>query len=264
VRIDTAIASQINRNLSTQLAAAGQAMKRLSTGQRINQASDDAAGLAISQRLLAEMTAADRGSDNVLDGISMLQTAEGALGQTTEMIHRARELAVQAGNGTLSAEDRAAINMEFQALKQGIDDIARSTEWNTKKLLDGSQTSVNIQSGARDSTTFSLPNASSGALGLSGLDANDAGASIAALGSALESVLSSRSQIGARINGMQKSWEVRQVQSQNMAAATSRIRDADFAKEVTNLTTANIMSQASLAMAAQVQKMNASALSLLR
>ncbi len=265
MRIDpTSLSTQINRNLTTHLAAAGQAMKQLSSGQRINQASDDPAGLAMSMRLLAELTDANRGSDNALDGISMLQTAEGALGETTELISRARELSVQAGNGTLTSSDRDAINMELQAITEQIDFISRGTEFNTKKLLDGSQTAVNIQTGSDQSSTFSLPNASSAALGLGNLDAHNAAASIQALDGALEQVLSHRSRIGATVNAMQHTYEVRQVAAQNMAAAHSRIRDADFAKQASELARANMMSQASLAMAAQANQLGAGVLGLLR
>ncbi|MBM3267934.1 MAG: flagellin [Candidatus Sericytochromatia bacterium] len=265
MRIDpSSLSTQINRNLQSQLAQAGQAMRRISSGQQINQASDDPAGLAVSMRLLAELTAADQGSENALDGISMLQTAEGALGQTTELIGRARELAVQAGNGTLTSADRDAINLELTEITRQIDSIAGGTEFNTKKLLDGSQTSVTIQTGASQATTFSLPNASSAALGLSGLDANNAAATIQALDGALEQVLSNRSRIGATVNGLQKTYEVRQVAAQNMAASHSRIRDADLARQASELARANLMSQASLAMSAQASQIGAGVLSLLR
>lgn len=265
MRINPAsLSDQVNRNLNSQLASAGQAIKRLSTGMQINSAADDAAGLAISMRLLAEMTAADQGSENTLDGISMLQTAEGGLGQTTELIQRARELSVQAGNGTLADADRAAINQELQSITSEIDRISGGTEFNTKKLLDGSQTGVNIQTSAGSSTTFSLPNVSSASLGLGSIDANNPAASLQALDAALETVNAHRSQIGATVNGLSHTYEVRQVTEQNMAAAHSRIRDADFAKQASALARANIMTQANLAMSAQASQLGAGVLNLLK
>lgn len=265
MRINPAsLSDQVNRNLTSQLASAGQAIKRMSTGLQINSAADDAAGLAISMRLLAEMTAADQGSDNTQDGISMLQTAEGGLGQTTELIQRARELAVQAGNGTLADADRDAINLELQAITAEIDRISGNTEFNTHKLLDGSQTGINIQTGASSSITFSLPDVSSAALGLGSLSANDPAASLKALDAALEAVNAHRSNIGATINGLSHAYEVRQVTQENMMAASSRIRDADFAQQVSALARANLMTQANVAMAAQASQLGSGVLSLLQ
>ncbi len=258
------LSDQVNRSLTTQLASAGQAMKRLSSGQQINKASDDSAALAVSMRLMAEMNALDQGADNTQDGISMLQTADGALGETTELVQRARELSVQAGNGTLSDQDRAAINEEFKSITAEIDKISGGSEFNTKKLLDGSQTSVNIQTGANQSTTFSLPDVSTASLGLAGLDAGNAGASLKALDSALETIAQNRSQIGATVNGLAHTYEAQQVASQNMAASHSQIRDADFAKQASELARSNIMSQASLAMASQASQIGSGVLSLLQ
>lgn len=265
MRINPAsLSDQVNRNLTTQLASAGQAIKRMSSGLQINQASDDAAGLAISMRLMAEMAASDQGADNAQDGISMLQTADGALGQTAELVQRARELSVQAGNGTLTDSDRAAINEELGSITAEIDKISGGTEFNTKKLLDGSQTGVNIQTGASQSTTFSLPDVSSAALGLGSLNANDHTASIQALDAALETINSNRSAIGATTNGLSRTYDIRQVTSENMAAANSRIRDADFAKQASALARSNIMTQASVAMAAQTSQLGAGVLGLLQ
>lgn len=252
------------RHLSMGQAQAAQAIKRLSSGFRINSAADDAAGLAMAQRMSAEMRASDRGSDNVQDGISMLQTADGALDQTHELLQHARELAVQAGNGTLNDQDRAAINLEFGEIAKQIDSISTRTDFNSKKLLDGSQTNVSIQSGSHSAQTFSLPDAGAAALGVGSLDANNASAAIEALDGAISQVSSSRGAIGATVNAMEHTYAAQQVASENMAAATSRIRDTDFAREISNLTRANIMNQARIAMAVQANNLGSGVLDLLK
>ena len=228
------------------------AMQRISSGYRINSAADDAAGLAISEKMRAQIRGLDMASRNIQDGISLVQTAEGALHESQAILHRMRELSIQAANDTLTDNDRSLIEVEFQELKKEITRIGNDTEFNTRTLLNGdySINSLKIQAGANAGQTIELTfNDMRGtALGLDTLSLatrDQANASIAALDTSLNRVSSERARLGAYQNRMEHSYNNVTNTAENLTASESRIRDADIAKEMMNLVKADILSQAS-------------------
>jgi flagellin len=256
-------------------------MQQLSTGKRINNAVDDVAGMAISTRLTSQIRGLNQAIRNTNDGISLIQTAEGATEQVTNMLQRMRELAVQASNDTNNSNDRSYLNLEFQALTSQIDNIANYTQWNGSNILNRSNgTSVgtsgvfNFQVGANSgqtiSITFSNMTTESGKGVLSSVAGNNitgTSSSSAALGviiSALDTVSFARSNMGAVISRLQFT-------SDNLANVTaktqesrSRIEDTDYSQATTELAKRNIIQQAAQAMLAQANQAPQSVLSLLR
>lgn len=248
-------------NMNRQWNAASKALERLSTGYRINRAGDDPAGLAISEKMRGQISGLNMASKNIQDGISMVQTAEGALNETHAMLQRMRELSVQAANDTLTDDDRARIDVEFQELKKEVTRISTDTEFNTRKLLNGDNatTPLKIQAGANAGQTIDLTmnDMSADAIGIT--DASiatreEADASISTLDAAIKSVSMERSRLGAYQNRMEHAYNVNVNTAENVTAAESRIRDADIAKEMMNFTKANILQQAAqYAMAMHMQ-----------
>ena len=248
-------------NMNRQWNAASKALERLSTGYRINRAGDDPAGLAISEKMRGQISGLNMASKNIQDGISMVQTAEGALNETHAMLQRMRELSVQAANDTLTDDDRARIDVEFQELKKEVTRISTDTEFNTRKLLNGdnAMTPLKIQAGANAGQTIDLTmnDMSADAIGI--IDASiatrdEADASISTLDAAIKSVSMERSRLGAYQNRMEHAYNVNVNTAENVTAAESRIRDADIAKEMMNFTKANILQQAAqYAMAMHMQ-----------
>lgn len=248
-------------NMNRQWNAASKALERLSTGYRINRAGDDPAGLAISEKMRGQISGLNMASKNIQDGISMVQTAEGALNETHAMLQRMRELSVQAANDTLTDDDRARIDVEFQELKKEVTRISTDTEFNTRKLLNGDNatTPLKIQAGANAGQTIDLTmnDMSADAIGI--IDASiatrdEADASISTLDAAIKSVSMERSRLGAYQNRMEHAYNVNVNTAENVTAAESRIRDADIAKEMMNFTKANILQQAAqYAMAMHMQ-----------
>ncbi len=248
-------------NMNHQWNAASKALERLSTGYRINRAGDDPAGLAISEKMRGQISGLNMASKNIQDGISMVQTAEGALNETHAMLQRMRELSVQAANDTLTDDDRARIDVEFQELKKEVTRISTDTEFNTRKLLNGDNatTPLKIQAGANAGQTIDLTmnDMSADAIGIT--DASiatreEADASISTLDAAIKSVSMERSRLGAYQNRMEHAYNVNVNTAENVTAAESRIRDADIAKEMMNFTKANILQQAAqYAMAMHMQ-----------
>ncbi len=248
-------------NMNHQWNAASKALERLSTGYRINRAGDDPAGLAISEKMRGQISGLNMASKNIQDGISMVQTAEGALNETHAMLQRMRELSVQAANDTLTDDDRARIDVEFQELKKEVTRISTDTEFNTRKLLNGDNatTPLKIQAGANAGQTIDLTmnDMSADAIGIT--DASiatreEADASISTLDAAIKSVSMERSRLGAYQNRMEHAYHVNVNTAENVTAAESRIRDADIAKEMMNFTKANILQQAAqYAMAMHMQ-----------
>ncbi len=248
-------------NMNHQWNAASKALERLSTGYRINRAGDDPAGLAISEKMRGQISGLNMASKNIQDGISMVQTAEGALNETHAMLQRMRELSVQAANDTLTDDDRARIDVEFQELKKEVTRISTDTEFNTRKLLNGDNatTPLKIQAGANAGQTIDLTmnDMSADAIGI--IDASiatrdEADASISTLDAAIKSVSMERSRLGAYQNRMEHAYNVNVNTAENVTAAESRIRDADIAKEMMNFTKANILQQAAqYAMAMHMQ-----------
>ena len=272
LRINTNIpAMTAQRSLSqiTERLAVG--YRRLATGLRITTAADDAAGLGISERLRAQVRSLDQARRNALDGISLVQTGEGALGEVSGMLLRLRELAVQSANGSVSNSDRRTLDEEFQQLVDEIDRIGRGTEFNGIKLLDGNASTVLFQVGIGtnagiDTLAASLSPVLATGLGLSVLGVTNVGASttaIAAIDSAIDSVSRVRGRFGALQNRLDSTIRNLAVQSENLAAAESRIRDADLAKEVAVVAKYQILQQAAISVLAQANSQPQLALRLL-
>jgi flagellin len=245
-------------------------MQRLSSGLRINSASDDAAGLAISENMRARVRSMNQAVRNANDGVSLLQTAEGALNETGNILTRMRELATQAATGTVSSEQRTYIDNEFTQLKAEINRIASATQFNGSNLLDGtSTTSFQIGPGSttNDSIAVTIAAADTGTIGVSTSSVNtQAGATAAlnAIDNAIKSVSSSRGSLGAVQNRLQSTIANLQVAVENTSAAESRIRDVDVAAETAALTRAQVLSQAGTAILSQANQAPQTALSLLR
>ena len=240
-------------------------LERLSSGLRINKAKDDAAGLAISDRMTAQIRGYDQAMRNTNDGISMLQTADGAMAEITNALQRMRELAVQASTGTVNTTDGASLKAEYTALKGTIDDIVADTKFNGTALLSsGSSISIQTGIGASDQTSVTFANLSS--LTGTGDDiSTNAGAqaAITKLDADLDTVAGARADVGGAQSGLES--RVRNMGSmvENLSAARSRVLDADFAKETANLTRTQILQQAGSAMLAQANQLPQTVLSLL-
>ncbi|WP_125077122.1 flagellin domain-containing protein [Pseudoxanthomonas sp. SGT-18] len=259
------------RNLSTSSASMATTIQRLSSGLRINSAKDDAAGLAIAQRMTAQVRGMDVAARNANDGISLAQTAEGALGSITDNLQRIRELAVQAANGTNSDDDRAALQKEVEELSAEITRVKDNAHFNGIKLLDGSSSTFEIQVGADASTdnqiTISTVNMSATATAVAALDistASGATAALTAIDSQLKTVNDARAALGAIQNRFSSVISNLQTSSENLSAARSRIQDTDYAKETAELTRNQILQQAGTAMLAQAKAIPQNVLSLLQ
>ncbi|WPK13923.1 flagellin [Lysinibacillus louembei] len=242
----------ILNNMNRHYAASNKALLRISSGYRINSAADDPAGLAISEKMRAQIRGLNMAGKNIQDGIGLVQTAEGTLNETHAMIQRMRELAVQAASDTLTDKDRELINQEYQQLKEEITRSAQQTEFNTKKLLNGDHenTPIKIQAGANAGQTIDLyiGGMNSTSLGLDNSDIltrENADKAIGELDDALNKVSKERSRMGAYQNRMEHAYNNVMNTAENLTAAESRIRDADIAKEMMNFVKANILLQAS-------------------
>ncbi len=222
--------------------ARGKTLNRLATGKKINSASDDPAGLAMVMSLESQTRGLLMGINNRQDEISLLQTAEGALSSTGEILQRMNELAVQAANGTLTSEDRGNIQLEIDQLAGQINQTANNTVYNDKKLLDGSF-SIELQGGE----TMALPAAGAEALGVSSLNLTaNAGQAISQVSQAINNVSTQRGTIGSTINGI--SSQIAELQNEfiNATAAQSRIEDADIAAELINMNLQALQSKAAI------------------
>lgn len=264
-----------HRNLAMVGANQSKASQRLSSGKKINTAADDAAGLAISDKMRAQIKGLDMASKNAEDATSLIQTAEGSLTEVTNMVQRIRELAVQAGNDTNTHEDRSKIAKEMVQLYEEIDAIAGRTEFNGKTLTTGafSAAGLHFQIGANGGQNLTL---NIGAMRASALDgsfggdirnkigslanAQDSisGASfsgfLSAIDKALATVNDQRAKLGASQNRLDYTVKNLNVSSENLSAAKSRIEDTDMAKEMMNLTSANVLQQAATSMLAQANQ----------
>ncbi|WP_456273258.1 flagellin Hag [Bacillus sp. AK031] len=248
-------------------------MEKLSSGLRINRAGDDAAGLSISEKMRGQIRGLEQASRNAQDGISLIQTAEGALNETHSILQRMRELAIQGANDTNVTADRESIKDELQQLKKEIDRISSDTEFNEQKLIAASGT-YNFQVGANSgqviAVTIGSMNASSLATnltqaaitGLSGFD--EFTSFVTHVNSALTKVSKERSKLGAYQNRLEHTITNLDTSAENLTAAESRIRDVDMAKEMMNQTKNSILSQASQAMLAQANQQPQGVLQLLR
>ncbi|MEW6546902.1 MAG: flagellin [Bacillota bacterium] len=259
LRINSNIeALNAHRHLSATAARLAKSMERLSSGMRINRASDDAAGLAIAEKIMSQVNGLNQASRNAQDAISLVQTAEGALQETHSILQRMRELAVQAANDTLTEQDRQAIQQEIDNLLAEIDRIATTTEFNTKKLLNGdvATTPLSFQVGANANqvVTLTIATANRTSMTLDGLSvssATSASQAIVSLDEAIKYVSNVRANLGAMQNRLEHTIANLGVASENLQAAHSRVRDVDMAAEMMQYTKLQILQQAGTAMLAQ-------------
>jgi len=265
---------QTQNNLSTSQSSLNSAIQRLSSGLRINSAKDDAAGQAIANRFTANINGLSQAQRNANDGISMSQTAEGALNEVNNNLQRIRTLAVQAANGTNSTTDLSSLQDEVKQRLAEIDRLSAQTSFNGTNLLDGSAGTagvVTIQVGANDGQTIGLDlskaKADSTALGVNALDFNTP-ASLATAMKAIDSALSkvdvARSTLGAAQNRFESVVTNLGTTVTNLSASRSRIQDADYATEVSNMSRAQILQQAGTSVLAQANQTTQNVLSLLR
>jgi flagellin len=268
-----------HRQLTATASNAAKSMEKLSSGYRINRAADDAAGLGISEKMRSQISGLDQAQRNAQDGVSLVQTAEGALGEVHSMLERVRDLKVQAGNDTLADSDKESIGAEVQQIASEIGDILNKTEFNGKKLLDGSA-SFTFQVGANDGDTITLNSSTLSATGASGLGdiialsnsasaASDvasalAGMSLSDLTTAIDNVSKQRGDFGAVQNRLEHRLSNLATYQENLTSAESRIRDVDMAAEMTKFTKLNILQQAGTSMLAQANQAPQGVLSLLR
>ncbi|PFW80084.1 flagellin [Priestia aryabhattai] len=258
------------RQYNTANNAQAKSMEKLSSGQRINNAADDAAGLAISEKMRGQIRGLDQASRNAQDGVSMIQTGEGALNETHSILQRVRELAVQSSSDTNTADDRAEIQKEVNDLVSEVDRISDDTEFNTQKLLNGEGGTFTFQIGANKDQTIDVTFASMKAsdLGIDGLDlgtdASTSSTAIETIDGAIKKVSDERAQLGAKQNRLEHTINNLNASSENLTASESRIRDVDMAKEMMEQTKNSILSQASQAMLSQANQQPQNVLQLLR
>ena len=276
LRVNTNIASlNSQRHLRGTRQNLDKSIEKLSSGSRINRAGDDAAGLAISENLKAQIRGLGQAERNAMDGVSLVQVAEGGMQEISSILIRLRELAVQAASDTVGPTERKFLNTEYESLVSEIDRIANATEFNRIPLLNGTGSTFDIQVGTRnnpnvDRITFfdgSSADVSSVALGINLTSVSDKASAqntLSALDSAIISVSSIRADFGAMQNRLQSVINNLAISVENMSAANSRIRDTDIAVETAELTKNNILMQAGTAVLAQANQSIANALSLLK
>ncbi|WP_408955668.1 flagellin [Natroniella sp. ANB-PHB2] len=256
------------RNLNTTTQNQESSMEKLSSGYRINRAADDAAGLAISEKMRGQISGLDQASRNAQDGISLIQTAEGALDETSNILRRMRDLAVQSANDTNTTDDRAKLQQEVDALAEEVGRIASDTEFNTMTLLSGGFENKEFHIGANEdqNITLSIGDMSAGTLGVSGLSISsqgDADSAIDTLDSAIDDVSEERADLGAVQNRLEHTINNLETTRENLQASESRIRDTDMAAEMADMTKSQILSQAGTAMLAQANQQSQGVLQLL-
>jgi flagellin len=275
LRINTNVASlNAQRNLGTTRISMNKSLEKLSSGQRINRAGDDAAGLAISENLKAQIKGLGQAERNAEDGISLVQIAEGALGEVSNILIRLRELGVQAASDTIGSTERKFLNVEFEQLTSEVDRIANSTEFNRVPLLNGTGAVFDIQIGTRndpisDRLTFDASSAdvNIAALGLNLASVTDkisAQNSLTSIDQAIISVSGIRADFGALQNRLQSTVNNIQTSIENLASANSRVRDTDVAAETAELTKQNILMQAGTSVLSQANSSTNSALALIQ
>ena len=275
LRINTNVASlNAQRNLGSTRISMNKSLEKLSSGQRINRAGDDAAGLAISENLKAQIKGLGQAERNAEDGISLVQIAEGALGEVSNILIRLRELSVQAASYTIGGTERKFLNVEFEQLTSEVDRIANSTEFNRVPLLNGTGAVFDIQIGTRndpisDRLTFDASSAdvNVAALGLNLASVSDkisAQNSLTSIDQAIISVSGIRADFGALQNRLQSTVNNIQTSIENLAAANSRVRDTDVAAETAELTKQNILMTAGTSVLAQANSSTNNALQLIQ
>ena len=281
-------AANTNRQLNISSNAYAKSTEKLSSGYKINRAADDAAGLSISEKMRSQIRGLDKASSNAQDGVSLVQTAEGALNETHSILQRMNELATQSANDTNTTSDRNAIQSELNQLTSEIDRIQSTTQFNTMNLLDGSFTGKNLQVGSLSgqSISLSIKNMDSKSLfgtgtaistegtgtsaavaynnNLSVSSFSAAGTAMKTIQSAITTVSSQRSALGAVQNRLEHTINNLDTASENTSSAESRIRDTDMAKEMVTYSKNNILQQAGQSMLAQANQSNQGVLSLLQ
>jgi flagellin len=266
-------ASNAHRQLSETNDKLSKSMERLSSGLRINRAADDAAGLAVSEEMRTQIRGMNVASRNALDGVSLVQVADGALGGVNDMLQRVRDLAVQAANGTLTDQQRGNLDQEVQSIMSEIGRVASDTEFNGIKILSGSvataASAVTLQVGANasQSIAFTIATMTASDLGISGIavsTSSSATAAISLIDAAIRTVNSQRASMGAIQNRLEQTISRLDLTAENVQAAESRIRDADMASEMIDFTRNQILQQSGTAMLAQANQAPSSILKLLQ
>jgi len=273
-------------NLSKSQSSLNTSISRLSSGLRVNSAKDDAAGLAISERMNAQIKGFDVASRNANDGVSLLQVADGALGNISDSLQRMRELAVQSKNGSLNSTDRSNLDREFQSLTDQVAQVAVGTQFNGNNVFTSANKSVSLQVGAGNAATDTLAinlthdgtstgndlqtllggsttTAIAGALGDVASSAN-ATTAITTIDTAIDNITNMRATVGSGLSRLEQVTSSLETNSTNLSTARGRIMDADFAKETASLTRSQILQQAGTAMLAQANQLPNNVLSLLR
>lgn len=263
-------AMNAHRNLQLNNISQGKSSEKLSSGYKINRAADDAAGLSISEKMRTQIRSLNQAQANAQDGISLVQTAEGAMSEVSDMLSRMKELAVKASNGTYNASDLEAIDAEFKSLSTAIDSIAKSTTFNGITVLNGTA-AISIQIGDTTSTqntvAITLQNVELSQLSINGGSlgsAIGASAAIVNIDSDIGKINKARSSFGALQNQLEHTFNNLGATSENLQAAESRIRDTDMAKEMMNYSKLNILQSAATSMLAQANQAPQSVLQLLR
>lgn len=267
-------ANNAYRNLNNTQNDLSKSLEKLSSGLRINRAADDAAGLSIATALGSQVSGLDQAGRNTQDGISVIQTADGALGQATSILQRMRDLAVQGSNGSNSADAQAAIKSEAKSLGQELNRITENTKFGDKDLLKGDTMDIQVgaNNGADNTITINLADVAGDVGALSGVDNTaafditdnaTAQTTIAAIDTALKNISTSRSDLGATQNRLESAGKTVSVAKENLTAAQSRIQDTDMAAEMVKYTKAGILSQAGTAMLSQANQSGQGVLKLL-
>jgi flagellin len=265
LRINTNVeAFNAHRQLSATSEKLGKAMERLSSGYRINRAADDAAGLAISEKLQGQIGGLDQAQRNAQDAISLVQTAEGSLQEVHSMLQRVRDLAVQYKNGSLSTTDKAAIQSEINMLASEVERIGASAQFNGILLLSAANT-ITFQVGAEDGEVITVSTISLGqGVPPAAFAMTAAGADISEIDAAIDAVSSQRAQFGAVQNRLEHTLSNLAIYEENLTSSESRIRDVDMAAEMVNFTKLQILQQSGTAMLAQANQTPQSVLQLLK
>ena len=263
--INTNVSSlDAQRNLSSSQMSLSTSLQRLSSGLRVNSAKDDAAGLAIADRMNAQIKGINVAIRNANDGISLVQTAEGALATVTDVLQRMRELTVQSQNGSNGASDRANLNTEFLQLQSEITRIAAQTKFNGTAIVGAGAGPQTFQIGANNGDTLTVTTSTVTTVAGDVTTAPNASAAMTAIDTALDTITTNRAVYGAAMNRFQFAIQNLQVTGENQSAARGRIMDADFAAETANLSRAQILQQAGTAMVAQANQLPQGVLKLLQ
>jgi flagellin len=266
-------AMNANRQLGITSGAQAKSAEKLSSGYRINRAGDDAAGLKISEKMRSQIRGLNKASDNASDGVSLIQTAEGALNETHSILQRMNELAVQGANDTNQSIDRDAINDELSALTEELDRISETTQFNKQNLLDGTFTDKKLQVGANDGQviSFSINTMSAKALGVSGIASAirkakgaDIGTQLTTIDDAITKVSTARSDLGAISNRLDHTIANADNMAENLQSSESKIRDVNIASEMVSYSSMSILQQAGQSMLSHANQATQGVLSLLQ